>query len=103
MTVASITIDPSSTALVLIEYQNDFASEGGTLHGAVSEVMEQTGMLQNTVDLVEKARDAGATTVRMGSCHRGQVDRRVRAMVQSPGRRIRSSGEGTSPPPSLTT
>ncbi len=63
MTTASPTVAPSSTALVLIEYQNDFTSEGGTLHAAVSDVMEQTGMLQNTVDLVEKARAAGATIV----------------------------------------
>jgi nicotinamidase-related amidase len=49
--------------LVLIEYQNDFATDGGTLHGAVSEVMASTGMLQNTVDLVAKARAAGATIV----------------------------------------
>jgi len=56
-------VDPAHTALVLIEYQNDFTSEGGTLHGAVSGVMESTGMLQNTVDLVAKARATGATIV----------------------------------------
>ena len=26
-------MDPKTTALVLIEFQNDFTSEGGTLHG----------------------------------------------------------------------
>ena len=56
-------VDPAQTALVLIEYQNDFTSEGGTLHGAVAPVMESNGMLQNTVDLVAKARAAGATIV----------------------------------------
>jgi ureidoacrylate peracid hydrolase len=56
-------VDPAQTALVLIEYQNDFTSPGGTLHGAVAPVMEATGMLQNTVDLVAKARAAGATIV----------------------------------------
>ena len=56
-------IDPKSTAVVLIEYQNDFTSEGGALHGAVSGVMEQTGMLENTRALVEAARAAGATIV----------------------------------------
>ena len=35
-------IDPKRTAVVLIEYQNDFATEGGTLHGAVKDVMEST-------------------------------------------------------------
>jgi len=29
-----MSIDPSKAAVVLIEYQNDFVSEGGALHGA---------------------------------------------------------------------
>ena len=35
------TLDPSETALVLIEFQNDFTTEGGVFHGAVQTVMEQ--------------------------------------------------------------
>ena len=54
-------LDPKRTAVVLIEYQNDFTSDGGVLHGAVKGVMEQTGMLENTQRLVEAARAAGAT------------------------------------------
>ena len=54
-------IDPKRTAVVLIEYQNDFTSEGGVLHGAVEGVMEKTGMLANTERVVEAARSAGAT------------------------------------------
>ena len=38
-----MSIDPKRTAVVLIEYQNDFTSEGGALHGAVAGVMEKTG------------------------------------------------------------
>jgi nicotinamidase-related amidase len=56
-------IDPKTTAVVLIEYQNDFTSEGGALHGAVADVMEQTGMLENSRRLVEAARAAGALVV----------------------------------------
>jgi len=56
-------IDPKRTAVVLIEFQNDFTTEGGVLHGAVQEVMEQTGMLDNARRLVEAARAAGATIV----------------------------------------
>lgn len=63
MTSATPVVNPAQTAVVLIEYQNDFTTEGGTLHGAVSAVMDSTGMLQNTVDLVAKARAAGATIV----------------------------------------
>ena len=56
-------VDPKRTAVVLIEYQNDFTSEGGALHGAVADVMAQTGMLENTGRLVTAARAAGATIV----------------------------------------
>jgi nicotinamidase-related amidase len=58
---ASVQIDPTTTAVVLIEYQNDFATEGGGLHDAVRPVMEKTGMLANTALIVEAARAAGAT------------------------------------------
>jgi nicotinamidase-related amidase len=60
---ANMTIDPNTTAVVLIEYQNDFASEGGLLHGAVDEVMGKTGMLANTKRVVEAARAAGVTVM----------------------------------------
>ncbi len=56
-------MDAKKTAVVLIEYQNDFTSEGGTLHGAVKGVMEQTNMLQNTLETVQKARDLGITII----------------------------------------
>ncbi len=52
-----------STALVLIEYQNDFTSEGGALHQAVKPVMQSTGMLGHTVATVERARELGALIV----------------------------------------
>lgn len=56
-----LTLDPATTAVVLIEYQNDFTSEGGVLHGAVVEVMDSTDMLAKTKALVSAARAAGAT------------------------------------------
>jgi nicotinamidase-related amidase len=56
-------IDPTTTAVVLIEYQNDFTSDGGALHSAVLPVMDKTGMLANTKRVVEKARAAGATVM----------------------------------------
>ena len=57
----SLTINPATTALVLIEFQNEFTSPGGVLHDAVAEVMDSTGMLGNTTALVDKARKAGVT------------------------------------------
>src|SRR4029079_8675470 len=56
-------IDPSTTAVILIEYQNDFTSEGGVLHGAVEEVMNKTNMLDHTHEVVDAARSAGATVM----------------------------------------
>jgi len=56
-------LDPQKTAVVLIEFQNDFTSEGGTLHEAVKGVMESTKMLTNTVETATKARKLGATVI----------------------------------------
>jgi ureidoacrylate peracid hydrolase len=56
-------MDPSKTAVVLIEYQNDFTSDGGSLHDAVKGVMEKEQMLPHTVETVEKAREMGATII----------------------------------------
>jgi nicotinamidase-related amidase len=56
-----MSLDPATTAVVLIEYQNEFTTDGGVLHGAVAEVMDKTNMLDNTHQLVEAARAAGAT------------------------------------------
>jgi len=56
-------MDPKKTAVVLIEYQNDFTSDGGTLHQAVKGVMDSSNMLANTIETVAKARALGATIV----------------------------------------
>jgi len=58
---AAMQVDPRTTAVVLVEYQNDFTTEGGTLHGAVEGVMQQNDMLENSRRVVESARRAGAT------------------------------------------
>jgi len=56
-------MNPATTALVLIEFQNDFATEGGTLHGAVATVMASTGMLDKAVTAAQATRAAGATVI----------------------------------------
>ncbi|AFY40188.1 isochorismatase hydrolase [[Leptolyngbya] sp. PCC 7376] len=58
-------MDPQKTALVLIEYQNDFVSEGGTLHAAVKSVMDASNMLANTVETMKKARQLGVAIVHL--------------------------------------
>jgi nicotinamidase-related amidase len=55
-----MTLDPKTTAIVLIEYQNEFATKGGVLHEAVAPVMSKTNMLANTVKFVTAARARGA-------------------------------------------
>lgn len=58
-----LSLQPSTTALLLVEYQNDFATEGGNLHGAVKDVMESTGMLEHSVQVTAAAREAGITVI----------------------------------------
>jgi len=56
-------MNPATTALVLVEFQNDFTSEGGSLHAAVAGVMESTGMLDKAVQAAAATRQAGATVI----------------------------------------
>jgi nicotinamidase-related amidase len=56
-------MNPAKTALVLIEFQNDFTTEGGALHGAVKGTMESTGMLANAAKTAAAARAAGVTVI----------------------------------------
>ena len=56
-----MTLDPSQTALVLIEYQNDFTSEGGVFHDAVAGVMASNDMLKKSQQVLSEARAAGVT------------------------------------------
>ena len=56
-------MDPDKTAVVLIEYQNDFTSEGGALHDAVKGVMDDSQMIENTRKVVAEARAAGVTVL----------------------------------------
>ena len=56
-----MSLDPATTAVLLIEYQNEFATKGGVLHEAVAGVMVETNMLANTVAAVKAARAKGLT------------------------------------------
>ncbi|MCL2464926.1 MAG: cysteine hydrolase, partial [Micrococcales bacterium] len=56
-------MNPATTALVLVEFQNDFTSEGGTLHDAVAAVMTSTGMLDKAAKAADATRAAGATVI----------------------------------------
>jgi Isochorismatase family len=56
-------LDPSATAFVFIEYQNEFCSPGGKLHDAVKDCMEQTNMLENSIKAMTAVREAGCTVI----------------------------------------
>jgi len=55
-----VSFDPTRTAVVCIEFQNEFATEGGKMHGAVQGSMESTGMLAKAATVTAQARAAGA-------------------------------------------
>ncbi|MDQ3292093.1 MAG: cysteine hydrolase, partial [Bacteroidota bacterium] len=56
-------LNPEQTALILIEFQNDFTSEGGVFHAAVKPVMDSTNMLANAIETAQEARTAGVQVV----------------------------------------
>merc|ERR1712100_165874 len=52
-------IVPEKTALLFIEYQNEFTTEGGKLHDAVKESMQASNMLRKSAALATTARAKG--------------------------------------------
>lgn len=55
-----VDVDPTKTAIVCIEFQNEFTTENGKLYDSVKGVMETTDMLKKTVAMCDAARAAGA-------------------------------------------
>ena len=53
------TLEPSKAALVMIEFQNEFTTEGGKLHDSVKKVMEETDMLKKTGVVKELCKAKG--------------------------------------------
>lgn len=58
-------MNPKETALVLIEYQNDFTTAGGVFHDALRGVMEKTNMLANTAATIQRTRELGVKIVHL--------------------------------------
>ena len=56
-------VDPSETACVFIEFQNEFTTPGGKLHDAVKDCMAATGTVPNAQRVMQQARAAGCTIV----------------------------------------
>ena len=56
-------IEPTKTALVAIEFQNEFTTEGGKLYPAVNGVMKTTGMLAKAAATAAAVRAAGGIVI----------------------------------------
>jgi nicotinamidase-related amidase len=53
----------SETAIVFIEFQNDFGKEGGGLYGAVKDQIAKQGTIKNAADCIRKARGKVLTLI----------------------------------------
>ena len=53
----------NETAVVLIEFQNEFCKEGGKLYGLVKDEMQRLGTIANGVKLLEVARSKGCLVI----------------------------------------
>ena len=56
-------MDPRKTAVLLIDDDNDFLSEGGKLHGAVKPLLDDHQVVANLNDLIAKARTQGVKII----------------------------------------
>lgn len=61
-------LNPSETAVVLIEYQNEFASEGGGLYAAVKPCLDKFDVIANSKKIMNASREAGCTIVHVPIC-----------------------------------
>lgn len=52
-------INANKTAIVLIEPQNDFLSEGGTMYAHIKEQLKERGVIANLQNLLAGAREKG--------------------------------------------
>lgn len=82
-------LKPEETAILFVDFQNNFAAADGEHYPRYKKIFEQTKMLENSVDLVKKARALGVQIVQVtegytpdyreldwtnpGSFHRSQI------------------------------
>jgi nicotinamidase-related amidase len=61
--IGGLGIDPKRTAVIFIEFQNEFTSAGGKLHPAVRDVMVASGMLPRSAQLAKDMRRLGIQVI----------------------------------------
>ena len=59
------TLDPTQTALVLVDFQNTFAAPGGETYPHYEKFFKRTGMIDTSVNLVKQARALGVQVVQV--------------------------------------
>ena len=47
-------LNAEKTAILFIEYQNEFLSEGGNLYDSVKDFFEESNTIENSVDFANK-------------------------------------------------
>ncbi|MEE8176364.1 MAG: cysteine hydrolase family protein, partial [Acidobacteriota bacterium] len=58
-------LNPAETAIIFIDFQNNFASPDGEHYPAFKKIFDETGMLENSVDVVKKARALGIQVIQV--------------------------------------
>jgi nicotinamidase-related amidase len=62
-------LNPSETAIILIDYQYPFTNPAGASYGAVKNDIEKNRMLDKSVALVKKARELGVWVIHITEGH----------------------------------
>lgn len=58
-------LNPAETAILLVDFQSTFAAPDGEHYASYKKIYEQTGMLENSVDLVKKGRALGIQIIQV--------------------------------------
>lgn len=61
--MVSIGFKAGETAIILIEFQNDFCKPGFPLYPGIETILKEYKVIENTVELVRKARERGVLIV----------------------------------------
>ena len=58
-------LNPAETAILLVDFQNNFAAPDGEHYASYKKIFDQTKMLENSVDLVKKGRALGVQIIQV--------------------------------------
>lgn len=58
-------LNPAETAILLVDFQNNFAAPDGEHYAAYKKIFDETKMLDNAVDLVKRGRALGVQVIQV--------------------------------------